>query len=49
MNAIGDISAARGDRDGALKAYKDGLDIRKAARGARPRQRRMAARSLRQL
>jgi hypothetical protein len=28
-NKIGDISAARGDRDGALKAYKDGLDIRK--------------------
>ena len=48
-NKIGDISAARGDRDGALKAYKDGLDIRKAARRARPQQRRMAARSLRQL
>jgi hypothetical protein len=28
-NKIGDISAARGDRDGALKAYKDGLDIAK--------------------
>ncbi len=26
---IGDISAARGDRDGALKAYKDGLEIGK--------------------
>ncbi len=46
---IGDISAARGDRDGALKAFNDGLDIRKAARRARPQQRRMAARSLRQL
>ena len=29
MSEIGDISAARGDRDGALKAYKDGLDIAK--------------------
>ena len=26
---VGDISAARGDRDGALKAYKDGLEIAK--------------------
>ena len=29
-NTIGDISDARGDRDGALKAFNDGLDIRKA-------------------
>ncbi len=29
-NNIGDISAARGDRDGALKAFNDGLEIRKA-------------------
>ena len=27
---VGDISAARGDRDGALKAFNDGLEIRKA-------------------
>jgi len=26
---VGDISAARSDRDGALKAYKNGLDIAK--------------------
>ena len=29
-NKVGDVRAARGDRDGALKAYEDGLGIRKA-------------------
>ena len=49
-NKIGDISAVRGDRDAALKAYRR-MDstIQEAARRARPQQRRMAARSLRQL
>ncbi len=29
LSPCGDVRAARGDRDGALKAYEDGLDIRK--------------------
>ena len=46
---IGDINAARGDRDAALKAYANGLEIQKKARRTRSQQRRMAARSLPQL